>query len=657
MQNGFAPTPMNSGPVTSPIASGPATDPSQAASSSQVVAAPSGPVIDPLVAHASPNAADGGFADRIAQRDARAAFANSAEGTFQRSDAMQFAALDKERQAAKDADAAIQAQNLATQEANQAHLERQAKQTMIDNARLAQDRENTDKYTQLYAQQIQDAASYKVDTDRHIGTTGLIAIAMSGIGDALNGVHGPNAALGIITESIDKRIADQWAQKKSLGDKAAGTKDVLGVYRNNADDDRQAMNFQRATELTRTADEIKQIADNYANPIQKARALQISAGLDQNAAALVATEANRKAQAISAAAAAEHARQELAIKKQDANTASWHASIANNAQKETAADNATKNAIATAELFGKLNKDAKAGPLPDVQIPSGLDANGRAVYTPAMNQDGATPFTVKRGLETEFAKGLNSAENAIDALDRLRALRQKSGGNYFQTMDARQKMAEFEQVAAAIASASGSSRISGEILKHAKVQILGNDGDPTSVWKDVMPLLDSARSDLEGKITTLMRTHGNGGYTGPAWHKADPLSVPDAPPTTVDQERLSRALTARKIDGTSIGEVEESVRKANYDHVDPANLKFISDLGLAALGSSDPKERASALRKLEAIHDGSQNDEIIDAAAREIASVSGRDITNSISDSADVTDRSHATTRESVPPPLPKAKR
>lgn len=400
VQSGFVP------PAEAP-SPGPVTSPSQVAAPQPATpsAAPSGPVTRPDQATAlpdetreSPKQFVGDLKQNAVIAKQNAAFAASPEGIAQRAEAEQRASVDKERQANADASAAEQAQNDATAAALKAHADRVAQQQKIDDAKTAQDQANTQKYTQLYAQQIKDAADYKVDTNRDVGLRGMIAIALSGIGQALEHDHGPNTAFQMISQMQDKRIADQWAQKKALGEKAAGTKDVLGTYRANADDDRQAMQFQRAAEATKLADELRQVSAQYANPAAKAHAEQIAASLDQKSAAITMDEAQRKTAAL-------RAQQEEADKKAQLAIAGGHLALA---RQESDRNFALK--VAELEQNGDLKRAAQAA-----AAAKNLKESG--VYDPATGQPlldaAAAPVIAQvKQLEAKAAATTDPAEQA-----------------------------------------------------------------------------------------------------------------------------------------------------------------------------------------------------------------------------------------------------
>ncbi len=260
-----------------------------------VAAAPDlAPVTIPQMTPQQAQASNAALAKRQA---AQAAYAASPEGQFAHSDQIKQQAVDEGQKSINDQLAAETAQNDAT---NKAVADMQAQQAAKDKAaadQLAQDQAYHRQLTQQYAQQVNDAANYKVDTDRHVGIGGLIAIALSGIGDALDHRHGPNAAAQIIDANIDKRINDQWQQKRALGDKANATKGLVDMAQGQVLDDRTQRQLDTATAHQQMADAIDAAARQSANPLARARAEQLSADQRLKSAAIIDAAAQRGVQA------------------------------------------------------------------------------------------------------------------------------------------------------------------------------------------------------------------------------------------------------------------------------------------------------------------------------------------------------------------------
>lgn len=548
------------------------------------------------------------------QKAARLTFEASPEGIAQKADTEQRAALDKERQANADASAAEQATNDATDKARQAHMDRQAQQDKLDAAKNAQDAANVDKYTQQYAQQIKDAAGYKVNTDRGIGTGGLLAIALSGIGDALDHQHGPNKALEIIETGIDKRIADQWAQKKSLGETADSTKGVLDVYRRNTDDDRQAQQFQKAAELSRASDEAKQAAAQYANPAAKARAETLAAGLDQKAAAITQGEAQRKV-------AANRDAQDMALKRSQLGVSYGNLDLENKkfmyGQQKDAIDEAEKLLLAKGADKDTAAKQAQQLAASGVMTPTGAVKNPDGTMTTtqeyAKNADG-TPYQVPDKLLEKFTPKREAFYTATDAVDKLITNRSENGGDLLNSADARAKLQQVSRAVSAIQEAGGSTRVSEATIEQAMKKLDGG-ADPTSVIKSVIPALKQFRKDQETDFYNTMRAHGN--YTGKPIHIFDPNE--DAPKAAITPQQKDFEAAMKKPsrddytqdalnvagvgndDGGASPERAAAVERGRLNMLDgkltQAQSNVLNNLGgLALAGKSDAKTQLEKLR-------------------------------------------------------------
>ena len=220
------------------------------------------------------------------------------ESTAEHADAMQWNAVNMN-------DAADHAGNEAATQLNDANARIQANSNQRFNQQAAANQANEDQYqkdrqrlTTQRESEVADWAKYKVNTDRSIGTSGLIAVALSGIGDAIAHRNGPNAALQILDGAIDKRISDQWAQKGNLGKAVDMTDSQLTAIGATARDRREAEGLQRATLLQQQANDLKSAALESANPQQKARALALAAEREQQRAAIVGGVATRQASAV-----------------------------------------------------------------------------------------------------------------------------------------------------------------------------------------------------------------------------------------------------------------------------------------------------------------------------------------------------------------------
>jgi hypothetical protein len=460
------------------------------------------------------------------QQAQQAAYNASPEGVAAKRDAEQRAAIEKERQAAADATAAEQAQNDATEKALAASRDRQIQQDKLDAAKRAQDQANVDKYTQQYAQQIKDASDYQVDTNRDVGARGMIAIALSGLGDALMRVNGPNAALQIISAAQDKRIADQWAKKKAMGDTAGDTKSVLDVYRRGADDDRQAEQIQRAAEATRTAVEIRQIGAQYANPAARARAELVASGLDQKAASITANLAQEKV-------AASRQADEMTIKRGELGVAYGHLGLAREQFDEQKKTNDRDFALKVGELEANgdhaqaaaLQAQQKAvaergmflPPPPSSGRPT-VNPDGTVHREPIMQEGNTEAWVAPEKAAEKLGDIQAGALDGIKQIDTLRQMRSDFGGGdqavskIFGSEQGRAMMQREAQVIMDMHKISGVNRFSGEIVDLSEKILKGDKNLDVDTARSLMNELDNARGMMLDTLDANMR--GPGKYTG-----------------------------------------------------------------------------------------------------------------------------------------------
>jgi len=480
-----------------------------------------------------------------AQQAQQKAFEASPDGIAQKADAENRAVIDKERQAQADAEAAQAAQNTAVATAQADSAARQAAQEKINAAQRAHDQAATQQYAQQYAQQIKDAADLKVNTNRDIGMGGLIAVALSGIGDAIAHRNGPNAALEIINKRIDANIADQWAKKKSLGDTAAGTKDLLETSRQTATDDRQDQDVAKAAELQAVKNQIATITAQSANPQLKARGEQLQAGLDQQSAGITMGLANRKLEAQKTAADQQYKNNtlgvsygELALRRQE------HKDALTQQDKDFALKVAEYNAQGQAQQAEVTERGA--------MVPTGLNADGTAHYEPAMQEPGKDgvqePWLAEKGKISEELTGFRAATiDGVKAIDVLRKKRSEFSTNeQFDNWVAHNEEGRALMQAQARAlldmhTASGINRLSGEAVELAKQELTGGlDADSV---KNLMGALDTSRSTIVDQLDSRMR---GAGYTGKKIEFADPIKLKVAP--SPDDQQLAHVLRQPTVD-------------------------------------------------------------------------------------------------------------
>lgn len=562
-----------------------------------------------------------------AQQAKAAAFAASPEGIAEQADQVKMAAVNQGQQAIDTGLAGEEAQNNAIAKAQSDFQKQQAAAAQTAAAKQAQDQAVAQHLTQQWTQQVQDAANYNVNTNRDVGMGGLIAIALSGIGDALDHYHGPNAAAQIIDAGIQKRISDQWDQKNALYKKADATKSELDQSHNQLVDDRTQQQLDLAAAHTQMADQIDAIKTQYANPQAQARAGALSADQRMKAADIIQGAATRKAGQIRDA-------QDLALKKQQ--VAQGWAGLAQSDKHFTAQlaqqrqEHDDQVALEAAKLAQEGQKEKAAALLAQnkalsnggMMAPTGgttvvKNDDGTTSKQPAydyMINDDNTPWIMSQEYmkETNPYKVRASAEKAINAIDDLRKLRDDSGGDYTNySVDANQKVAELQRATMALMGTFGgnASPRSAEILKQIQTQLTGT-GDATSKIQAIEPILKQARGDI---ISDLDTTYRAGGYRGKniGYQYPDPLANKGTKTAQdiEDQDVLKATVPAADEDLIKPGgfvkylatpESRALYSRANQAGVFPSQLQALDKYG-TDLKNPDPSVSGAALARLQGI--------------------------------------------------------
>ncbi len=182
---------------------------------------------------------------------------------------------------ASQADATADAleQGIASREALQAKRDAQA----------AQDQAEISKRISVMDKAVQSEADYKIDegrrwrnasTGKKIGAA--IGVALSALGDALQGKSGPNMALQMITDSIRQDVQLQMDERAQLGRKVQTQKSSLDNYRQISQDKQTQFAMKMAEESERTAKQIELTAQRFSSPLAKERAAMLAGQLRQS---------------------------------------------------------------------------------------------------------------------------------------------------------------------------------------------------------------------------------------------------------------------------------------------------------------------------------------------------------------------------------------
>jgi hypothetical protein len=482
------------------------------------------------------------------QQAAQAAYAQSPQGMQAQADQQGYDVIGAQRKAQADQLQAEQDANTAQLNIQQKANERAVEQEKADAAVRADNQANVAKYTQQYADQIKAAADFHPDTNHDIGLRGMIAVALSGIGDALDHRHGPNAALELIHGTINARIADQWKQKEALGAKAAGTKGVLDTYLKNADNIQQAQDIQRAAMTKQVQDQVKLAVLQSANPQVRARGEMLDAQLGESVVAQTQNIVNRKQAALAAQAAAKVEQQKLGIEYGHLGESIRHNKVAERDARDE------KSAQIAAEVLKlkdagdqkhaeQLDKEKQELNDNGFMTPSIVkDEKGQVVTDPDgtpkvqydyMRQAPEPGETIGKYYKApkEAQKDLREADEGtreyVTALDHLQNLIDENGGDFNKWgSDARSKAQAVEEALFAKHKAlaiSGFRPGTGEMIE----KTITGGGDPTSLLSSIAPQIEHARQTALDDRNQKFASHN---YTGP------PLDIPRVAPSKTRSE-------------------------------------------------------------------------------------------------------------------------
>jgi hypothetical protein len=469
---------------------------------------------------------------RLAQARARqAVYDQSTPGLFNRADT-EARDIVAEQQRANDAQAnADIAANNAKLAAADKGAGRRAEIDAADKAaRAAQEAEIANKQQALDQKRLA-AANYKVDTNRDVGWRGMLAIALSGIGDALDHRHGPNTAAQILDAGIDKRIEDQWRQKDELSKESESARQDLNDSIKKWDDKRQAIQMDRAVARDQMADDIERAGLASGNAQIQASAAAKAAMLRANANQITYAEAQRSQANDAAKRAAQVEAEKMALEQRK---------VTLDETKE-----AHENQIKRAELDEKIREANLAGDEKQVAKLKAINDNGFLVPQVVMGQDGkpaldaggtplikhdwmrqengepyVAPEKAREGLATKF----EGTKKAIAAIDSLRQLIADNGGDFNKWgSDARSKAQEYERALVGAHQAAGISGFRGNVMEVMDKSVSGG-GDPTAILSKITPQLEQARKDLDDDVNSAFRITGN--YSGPRIPFPDTVKAP-----------------------------------------------------------------------------------------------------------------------------------
>jgi hypothetical protein len=537
--------------------------------------------------------------------DARQAYQTSPEGQIRQAGAEGQQALgDKARGIADEAavtgaqgdeDAANAQQALGDFQKIQQETDRQAKakQALVEQTHAQLD------------EMVNKRAAMKVDDNRlwsNMGTArkiGLgIAVALTALGDALQHKSGPNAALAIINDAIAKDVDAQVRERNSLGEDIGLKRQSLDDYTKELGDINAARNARIAELTQKAAMMTRATAAKYESPLAKAKAEQLAADLEGQAATLKLNTATQVAdqrfkqaeltnQQANTAISAGHlklGREQLDEQKREHNDA-----MSNDLIKAllTSSGKSSEEAAKQAQAVKQLGMiDYKTVPGPD-----GKPTSQAVVLT---NADG-TPWTAPTEKEAQDLRAKRAAvETMIPVIDEVRRLHAKYGGSsdILKSPEWQKAKADWAALKLKEKDLNQLGAISGSDMELID-GILGAS-DPTS-FRDIAPGLDKARDNMV--LTFNKSLHHEGNYTGPDVEFPDSAAA-GTPQDSPAQERVKSILEYNP-DRPTMAESSEvgGVAGTVAHKIPPSYLQTIDTMIATAespLATPEQKQTASA---------------------------------------------------------------
>lgn len=348
---------------------------------------------------------------------------------------------------------------LEQQKAAEAELLRQrnerADQIQADAAKQQQaDQEHLAQLNTKYDAAVTAEADHHVDegrrwkdagTGRRIGAA--IAIALSGLGEALKGNGGKNPALDLIQADIDRDVQAQIRDHEQLKGRIGEVGSQIDRFRQISGERGAAYGLKMATELERTARQIEASAASYGSPLAKLNGEAAAADLRARKAEYVGKAAesawtrdmsNRQINEQIAARKASNALQGAGLKqsayqfaeqmrRQDITRADeslqrWTA-LAQDADKAKAAGNAAGAKAALEQI--KTEKETAIGGPP--QIVTGKDGAPRVSFGLLKNADGSLFTAPTKEAAQKLRDSKAATDTTVNLIDSLVRAREQHG--------------------------------------------------------------------------------------------------------------------------------------------------------------------------------------------------------------------------------------
>lgn len=470
------------------------------------------------------------------------------------------------------------------------------------------------------------ADDYKVDPNKYWDSMGMgqhiglyIAMAISGIGDALQHKSGPNPVIQMLQDKMHESVVLQQQEREALAQKAGRAEHALDKF------DQFSTNKQAQIDLMDARND-KFLANAIAAAGAKTESAQAQANAKKAVAELLQSSADKALKAAETASTHEYQMKQAAAAQTSA-----YASVMNareNVRHNHAMEGLTEEQrqIEAAKLLAQ-GKDAQAKLVRERALGGEVkkDASGKPVLGPdgkpqlGLITDSKGEVFIPNGTETSVTKlqeGHNAALKLLGTLDEIRKLGPEWLSNTANS-DKKQKLDELFGTAKLQAIAANNLGVpTGKDVELA-LGTLGTS-DPTR-FRDSLAGLNEARS-------TIIRNHNVQLHTAGLdrdWTLFDPLSAPKSEQTQVEKiattlkrepdqnpERAQeQAMVAAHKAGGSAQEVIKAGREAyeaarSGTSISQEQRQGIANLkALAISGGPEAQAAISTLRDIVGIQD------------------------------------------------------
>lgn len=576
-------------------------------------------------------------------------------GAFAADEANYGMAVTAEQKAIQD-----QAQIEADQNAEQARIldQRNKDQEKLQAdaaAKRAKDSAQLAELGQKHDTAIKDWANAKVDDGKYYRerSTGqniaiAISLALSGLGEALQGRGGRNPALDILNKYAEQDVNAQIRERDNMRDKATMAGQQVDRFRTMMGDNESARQALLAAAKERAANQIEQAAKAYGSPAALARGDLAAAQLRKesaehsSAATQSAWQRGQQQRQLDESIAARKASTGLGYANLKQADAHFYAGLADraaervsglvgDAMKAGAADRAAQGAqqkeIAARAIGGSpvAVTDEKGKPVFDA------DGHPRITYEPLKQADGESLFLP----DEKTASKLREMKASADVINQLvgnieRGIAEHGGeSSYVKSADWQRTKSNTAAIILEMKNANQLGALSSSDIE--LVNGLLGGADPTSFIHDARPGLQAARDGVNAKLNAQLRASG---YTG------DPYAPPDlgAPegraPTEADRgtrELLTRVpgsgyLTGKDAEAAAqianaIGLPSSEVASAQRGYDDAQDALVKNAANIAASPSAPAGARSDALRTLETVASSATSPQLKALAADTLARV------------------------------------